>query len=89
MRFYDNHDAALKFGKKYAENISGENGCISKECSLWQEGLKDRIQMHDLGTLHPKYMSYYIYNNLILFCLGYDENEARNNCNFVINKLEK
>ena len=32
MRFYDNHDAALKFGKKYAENISGENGWISKEC---------------------------------------------------------
>ena len=89
MRFYDNHDSALKFGEKYAENISGKNGCISKECSLWQEGLKDRIQMHDLGTLHPKYMSYYIYNNLILFCPGYDENEARNNCNFVINKLEK
>ena len=51
---------------KYADNVTGETGCISKDCSLWTEGLKHRIQMHDLGTLHPKYMTYVVYNNFIL-----------------------
>ena len=40
--------------------------------------------MSDLGTLHPKYMDYIIYDNFIFFCPGYDEMEAKLNCNFVI-----
>ena len=87
IRFYINHDDAVKLGTKYADNISGENGCISKDCALWNEGLKDRIQMHDLGTLHPKYMNYLINNNIILFCPGYTEDEALSKCTSIIKKL--
>tara|TARA_B100001996_G_scaffold86878_2_gene64271 strand:- start:2188 stop:2691 length:504 start_codon:yes stop_codon:yes gene_type:complete len=89
IRFYENHSDAVELGIKYADNVTGETGCISKDCSLWTEGLKHRIQMHDLGTLHPKYMTYVVYNNFILFCPGYGEDEAILKCNYIINKIIK
>lgn len=89
IRFYNNHSDAIELGIKYADNVTGENGCISKDCALWAEGLKHRIRMSDLGTLHPKYMSYLVYNNFILMCPGYDEGEALSKCTSIINKLTK
>ena len=89
IRFYDNHSDAIELGIKYTDNVTGENGCISKDCALWEEGLKHRIRMSDLGTLHPKYMSYIVYNNFILMCPGYDEGEALSKCTSIINKLTK
>jgi len=89
IRFYNNHSDAIELGIKYADNVTGENGCISKDCALWTEGLKHRIRMSDLGTLHPKYMSYLVYNNFILMCPGYDEGEALSKCTSIINKLTK
>ena len=89
IRFYNNHSDAIKLGIKYTDNVTGENGCISKDCALWEEGLKHRIRMSDLGTLHPKYMNYLVYNNFILMCPGYDEGEALSKCTSIINKLTK
>jgi len=89
IRFYNNHSDAIELGIKYTDNVTGENGCISKDCALWTEGLKHRIRMSDLGTLHPKYMSYLVYNNFILMCPGYDEGEALSKCTSIINKLTK
>ena len=89
IRFYNNHSDAIELGIKYTDNVTGENGCISKDCALWEEGLKHRIRMSDLGTLHPKYMSYLVYNNFILMCPGYDEGEALSKCTSIINKLTK
>ena len=89
IRFYNNHSDAIELGIKYTDNVTGENGCISKDCALWEEGLKHRIRMSDLGTLHPKYMSYIVYNNFILMCPGYDEGEAWSKCTPSINKLTK
>ena len=89
IRFYNNHFDAIELGIKYTDNVTGENGCISKDCALWKEGLKHRIRMSDLGTLHPKYMSYIVYNNFILMCSGYDEGEALSKCTSIINKLTK
>ena len=89
IRFYNNHSDAIELGIKYTDNVTGENGCISKDCALWEEGLKHRIRMSDLGTLHPKYMSYIVYNNFILMWPGYDEGEALSKCTSIINKLTK
>ncbi len=89
IRFYNNHSDAIELGIKYTDNVTGENGCISKDCALWTEGLKHRIRMSDLGTLYPKYMSYLVYNNFILMCPGYDEGEALSKCTSIINKLTK
>ena len=89
VRFYANHADAVSMGTEYVENATGEDGCISKDCALWEEGLKHRIRMSDLGTLHPKYMSYIVYNNFILMCPGYDEGEALSKCTSIINKLTK
>ena len=89
IRFYNNHSDAIELGIKYTDNVTGEKGCISKDCALWEEGLKHRIRMSDLGTLHPKYMSYIVYNNFILMCPGYDEGEALSKCTSIINKLTK
>lgn len=87
IRFYPTHSDAVQNGTRYANNITGEDGCIKKECSLWTENLKQRIQMHDLGTLHPKYMNYIVYDNFILMCPGYTESEALIKCTIVIEKL--
>lgn len=87
IRFYSTHSDAVQNGIRYADNITGEDGCIKKECSLWTENLKQRIQMHDLGTLHPKYMNYIVYDNFILMCPGYTESEALIKCKIVIEKL--
>ena len=40
------------------------------------------------GTKAAKYNSYVIYNNLILFCPGYDEDDSMKNCTVFIDKLE-
>ena len=89
IRFYANHSDAMQHGKEYVDNATGENGCISKDCALWKEDLKHRIQMHDLGTLHPKYMDYVVHNNFILMCPGYTEPEALLKCKTVMKKLSK
>ena len=89
IRFYANHFDAMQHEKEYVDNATGENGCISKDCALWKEDLKHRIQMHDLGTLHPKYMDYVVHNNFILMCPGYTEPEALLKCKTVMKKLSK
>ncbi len=94
LRFYSNHTDAVNLGTKYANNIIGENGCISKECSLWLENLNQRTQLEGgrnntwNGTKAAKYNNYVIYNNLILFCPGYDEDDSMKNCTIFIDKLE-
>ena len=89
IRFYTNHSDAVQQGKKYVDNATGENGCISKDCALWKEDLKHRIQMHDLGTLHPKYMDYVVHNNFILMCPGYTGSEALMKCTTILDKLNQ
>ena len=97
IRFYSNHDEAIKLGSKYADNIVGENACVNKDCSLWLENLNQRQQIDGgpsimesmAGTRNAKYKSYVIYNNLILFCPGNDEDDSMKNCTIVIDKLEK
>ena len=79
----------MQQGKKYVDNATGENGCISKDCALWKEDLKHRIQMHDLGTLHPKYMDYVVHNNFILMCPGYTGSEALMKCTTILDKLNQ
>ena len=97
IRFYSNHDEAIKLGTKYADNIVGENACVKKDCSLWLEDLNQRLQIDGgpaimesmAGTRNAKYKNYVIYNNLILFCPGNDEDDSIKNCSIVIDKLEK
>tara|TARA_Y100001970_G_C14250887_1_gene871792 strand:- start:4289 stop:4834 length:546 start_codon:yes stop_codon:yes gene_type:complete len=95
LRFYADHTDAVNLGTKYADNIVGEDGCISKECSLWLEDLNQRTQLEGgrnntwNGTKAAKYNNYVIYNNLILFCPGYDENDSMKNCTIFIDKLEE
>jgi hypothetical protein len=93
IRFYSTHLDAINEGTKYADNITGEDGCIKKECSLWTEDLKQRQHLegglHDTwnGTPSPKYLTYVIHGNFILMCPGYDESDALIKCTLVIEKL--
>ena len=97
IRFYANHQDAVKIGTKYAENITGENGCIRKECSLWIKNLKHRQKISEPANVAggagngipiAKYLDYIIHNNVILMCPGYDEIDAINKCTIVIDKLK-
>lgn len=94
IRFYSSHSDAVNLGTKYADNIVGENGCINKECSLWLENLNQRTHLEGgrnntwNATKAPKYNNYVIYNNLILFCSGYNESDSMENCTVFIDKLE-
>ena len=97
IRFYDNHEKAIKIGSKYADNITGEDGCIRKECSLWTENLKHRqkisqptgIREGGAGNGVPiaKYLNYIIHNNFVLMCPGYNEDDAITKCTIIIEKL--
>tara|TARA_B100000214_G_scaffold142183_1_gene101730 strand:+ start:1179 stop:1724 length:546 start_codon:yes stop_codon:yes gene_type:complete len=93
LRFYSNHIDAVNLGIKYADNIVGEDACISKDCSMWLENLNQRTHLEGgrnntwNGTKAAKYDSYVIYNNLILFCSGYDELDSMKNCTIFIDKL--
>ena len=85
-----------KNGKKYAENISGENGCIKKQCSFFLENLKHRQKISEPSNVAggagngipiPKYQAYVIYGNFILLCPGYNENEALKSCTIIVKSL--
>ena len=82
-------------GVKYADNITGENACLKKDCSLWTENLNQRIHLeggrNDTWNTTPdtKYMNYVIHNNLILMCPGYNEEDALVNCTNMINKINQ
>ncbi|MBM32207.1 MAG: hypothetical protein CL764_05020 [Chloroflexi bacterium] len=52
IRFYAAHKNAIEDGIKYAENITGENGWIKKECSLWTENLKHRQHLEGGLKIH-------------------------------------
>ena len=64
---------------------------------MWLEDLNQRLQIDGgpaimesmAGTRNAKYKNYVIYNNLILFCPGNDEDDSIKNCSIVIDKLEK
>jgi hypothetical protein len=95
VRFYDNHQDAVQLGVKYADNITGENACLKKDCSLWTENLNQRIHLEGgrnntwNTTPDTKYMNYVIHNNLILMCPGYNEEDALVNCTHMINKINQ
>ena len=97
IRFYDSHKSAVENGEKYAENISGENGCIKKQCSFFLENLKHRQKVSEPSNVAggagngipiPKYQAYIIYGNFILFCPGYNKNEALKSCTIIVRSLE-
>jgi len=96
IRFYESHQSAVNDGKKYADNITGENGCIKKDCSFFTGNLKHRQKISEPANVAggagngipiAKYLNYVIYGNFILMCPGYDENEALKTCSNVVNKL--
>ena len=47
IRFYESHQSAVNDGKKYADNITGENGCIKKDCSFFTGNLKHRQKISE------------------------------------------
>ena len=96
IRFYPSHTDAVQQGTKYAENIVGVDGCVSKDCALWKADLKQRVLLAELGVMNfhagsskviPKYYNYVIHGNMILFCSGWEEEDAMQRCSKVINDL--
>ena len=96
IRFYSSHTDAVQQGTKYADNIVGVDGCVSKDCALWKEDLKHRVMLAELGvaSFHagsgkviPKYYNYVIYGNMILLCPGWNDEDAMQRCSNVINDL--
>lgn len=96
IRFYPSHADAVQQGTKYAENIVGVDGCVSKDCALWKADLKQRVLLAELGVMNfhagsskviPKYYNYVIHGNMILFCSGWEEEDAMQRCSKVINDL--
>ena len=96
IRFYESHQSAVNDGRKYADNITGEDGCIKKDCSFFTGNLKHRQKISEPANVAggagngipiAKYLNYVIYGNFILMCPGYDEIEASKACTDVVNKL--
>tara|TARA_B100000902_G_scaffold256460_1_gene242811 strand:+ start:1496 stop:2026 length:531 start_codon:yes stop_codon:yes gene_type:complete len=98
IRFYESHQSAVDDGKKYADNITGKNGCIKKDCSFFIGNLKHRQKISEPANVAggagngipiAKYLNYVIYGNFILMCPGYDESEALKTCTITINRLNQ
>jgi hypothetical protein len=95
IRFYANHSDAKEIGAKYADNATGEEGCITKDCALWKEDLKHRQFLAErLGNTHagngqpkPKYLTYIIYGNMIMMCPGYNEEDSKIRCSKTLYEL--
>ena len=47
IRFYGSHQSAVNDGKEYADNITGKNGCIKKDCSFFTGNLKHRQKISE------------------------------------------
>ena len=97
IRFYSSHEDAVNVGVKYADNITGKEGCIKKDCSLWTKNLKHRQQVSEPftgksaagnGIPIPKYQTYIIHGNFVLLCSGYNEEEALKACTIIIEDLD-
>ena len=98
VRFYGSHQSAVNDGKEYADNITGKNGCIKKDCSFFTGNLKHRQKISEPANVAggagngipiAKYLNYVIYGNFILMCPGYDELEALKTCTVIIDRLNK
>tara|TARA_B100000674_G_C37861818_1_gene925169 strand:- start:241 stop:789 length:549 start_codon:yes stop_codon:yes gene_type:complete len=90
IRFYDNHNDAIEFGKIYAEDSSGENAVLTKKNTLWPVGIKNRRTSGGPdGSPLPKYGGYTIYGNFIILCEGVNLDQSLKTCSKIINELLK
>ncbi len=95
IRFYKSHTDAVKYGKSFVDEATGEDAIITKSNATWKEGIKDRRLIStptDGGSIgaaigsnsSPKYADYIIYGNIILLCEGWDSEESLERCNSFI-----
>lgn len=90
IRFYSSHDEAVTFGSKYADNGTGSDAVLTKQESLWAEGIKNRRTSGGPdGSPLPKYGGYIIYGNFILLCEGIGIEQSNQNCSNLIRNLIK
>jgi len=88
VRFYENHDEAVKYGQIYAEDSSGKNAVLTKKNALWSEGIKNRRTSGGPdGSPLPKYGGYAIYANFIILCEGVNLEQSLYTCSKIINEL--
>ena len=97
IRIYNSHEDAIKHGKSFADEATGEDAIIRKKDASWKEGIKERRTIStptDGGSIgaaigsksSPKYGDYIIYGNLIILCEGWNTEESINRCShFVLN----
>ena len=89
IRFYDSHEDAVNHGIKYADDATGRNAVLTKQESLWPEGIRNRRTSGGPdGSPLPKFGDYVIFGNLIVFCEGMSSEEAIQNCSRFLKNLE-
>ena len=96
VRVYRSYSDALEYGVSYADDVTGKDAIVKKSESMWSEGLKDRVvlasRLRDWGGVAgqkrvPKYLEYFVYNNIILLCEGLEPAESIIHCSNIINEL--
>ena len=89
IRFYASHEDAVNHGIKYADDATGQNAVLTKQESLWPEGIRNRRTSGGPdGSPLPKFGDYVIFGNLIVFCEGMSSEEAIQNCSIFLKNLE-
>ncbi|MBP38655.1 MAG: hypothetical protein CL726_04990 [Chloroflexi bacterium] len=95
-RFYASHADAVSLGTEFAENVSGEDGDIEEETTMWSEGYKDRQRMRSGGTADlaawsgqrgPNYADFVIFGNMVLLCQGDDPEQSLGTCYELIDAI--
>ena len=89
IRFYASHEDAVNHGIKYADDATGQNAVLTKQESLWPEGIRNRRTSGGPdGSPLPKFGDYVVFGNLIVFCEGMSSGEAIGNCSRFLKNLE-
>ena len=89
IRFYASHEDAVNHGIKYADDATGQKAVLTKQESLWPEGIRNRRTSGGPdGSPLPKFGDYVIFGNLIVFCEGMSSEEAILNCTNFLKNLE-
>ena len=95
IRFFPSHDVAVSEGIPVAEEIVGEDVYIKHGEVTWSGAIPDEraCAPGNLGggrdcTRQPKYGSFVVYGNCIMFCEGKDSGDALQRCRAILELLD-
>lgn len=90
VRIYESHDQAVDLGTALADEGTGPDAALNEGDAVFKEGVRDRRLAWGGtgGPALPKYLSYMIYENLVVLCQGAEVAQSLERCEYFIAQLD-